>query len=66
MGQRHAGYGVKPEHYQTVSRALIWALGQALGADFDAELKTAWLSIIDAVSAGMKDGAAELLAPKTN
>jgi hemoglobin-like flavoprotein len=60
MGQRHAGYGVRPEHYQTVSQALIWALGQALDTEFYPELKAAWLAIIEAVSLGMKEGAAEL------
>ena len=62
MGQRHAGYGVKPEYYVTVSKALIWALAQALGPEFDAEVKAAWTAVIDSVSAGMKEGAAHLLA----
>ena len=62
LGQRHAGYGVKPEHYGTVSKALIWALAQALGPELDAEVKAAWTAVIDLVSAGMKEGAAQLLA----
>jgi hemoglobin-like flavoprotein len=60
LGQKHAGYGVRPEHYQTVARALMWALGQALDAQFYPELRTAWLAIIEAVSVSMKKGAAEL------
>jgi hemoglobin-like flavoprotein len=60
MGQRHTAYGVKPEHYAIVSKALIWALGQALGEAFDAELKGAWVGLIDGVSAVMKEGAAQL------
>ena len=60
MGQRHVGYGVKAEHYQTVSNALIWAFGQVLGDDFDGALKGAWMSVIDTVSAGMQEGAAQL------
>jgi hemoglobin-like flavoprotein len=60
MGQKHAGYGVRPEHYQTVSQALIWALGQALDTQFYPELKAAWLAVIEAVSMGMKNGAAKL------
>jgi hemoglobin-like flavoprotein len=60
MGQRHAGYGVRPEHYRTVAQALIWALGQALDTEFYPELKAAWLAVIEAVSLGMKEGAAEL------
>lgn len=61
LGQKHAGYGVRPEHYQTVARALMWALGQALDTQFYPELRTAWLAIIEAVSLSMKKGAAELL-----
>src|SRR6266540_2689175 len=26
LGRRHAGYGVKPEHYQPVGAALLWTL----------------------------------------
>lgn len=42
LGQRHAGYGVKDEHYQTVGAALLWTLKQGLGAAFTAETKDAW------------------------
>ena len=61
MGQRHAGYGVRPEHYETVRSALIWAFGIALEEEFTPELKSAWSAVIEAVSAVMKEGAAELL-----
>ena len=60
LGQRHAGYGVKPEHYTPVSTALLWAFGTALDENFPAELKAAWTVLIDQVSAMMKDGAAAL------
>ena len=60
MGQRHVGYGVRPEHYDAVKMALLWALGQALEADFYPDVKAAWGSVIDAISAIMIEGAAEL------
>ena len=60
LGQRHAGYGVRPEHYDDVQAALIWALGRALDRDFYPELKAAWRAVIESVSAVMKEGAAEL------
>ncbi|HJZ45727.1 MAG TPA: globin family protein, partial [Roseiflexaceae bacterium] len=31
LGRRHAGYGVKDEHYATVADALLWTLEQGLG-----------------------------------
>jgi nitric oxide dioxygenase len=61
LGQRHAGYGVQPRHYETVASALIWAFGIALDDEFSPELKTAWRTLIDSVGAVMKEGAAELL-----
>jgi hemoglobin-like flavoprotein len=60
LGQRHVGYGVGPAHYATVSSALVWAFGVALEDQFSSELKAAWRALIEAVSAVMKDGAAEL------
>ena len=60
MGQRHAGYGVLPRHYETVERALIWALGQALEADFAPEVRSAWRSVIRLIGTSMREGAAEL------
>ena len=61
MGQRHSAYGVQLGHYATVASALIWAFGIALEDEFSPELKAAWTAVIDAVSAVMKQGAAELL-----
>lgn len=57
MGQRHAGYGVLPAHYAMVEAALLWSMGQALGATFDAEVKSAWRTVIGAVSQAMQEGA---------
>src|SRR2546421_2148695 len=41
LGQRHAGYGVRPEHYETVRAAFGWALAQALQLEFRGEVKAA-------------------------
>lgn len=58
LGQRHAGYGVKDEHYDTVCSALVWAFGQALQPGFDNEVRAAWTAVIQAVNEQMKMGAA--------
>lgn len=42
LGKRHAGYGVKPEHYNTVGAALLDTLDKGLGDDFTPETKEAW------------------------
>lgn len=60
MGQRHTAYGVRPEHYDTVGQAMLWAFSQALAGDFDREHQSAMGRVFELVSAGMKDGAAAL------
>jgi hemoglobin-like flavoprotein len=60
LGQRHAAYGVKDAHYPILSAALIWAFGIAVEDEFSPELKSAWQTLIGAVSTVMRTGAAEL------
>jgi hemoglobin-like flavoprotein len=59
LGRQHVGYGVRLEQYDTVSRALIWAIGQALGADFDSPTRLAWEQALGDVCAAMKQGVDE-------
>jgi hemoglobin-like flavoprotein len=42
LGRRHAGYGVRPEHYDTVGAALLWTLEKGLGQAFDTDTREAW------------------------
>src|SRR5262245_37510548 len=39
LGERHKVYGVRPEHYQPLGTALIWALEQTLGEEFTPEMR---------------------------
>ena len=57
FGHQHVGYGVRLEQYDTVSAALIWAIGQALGADFDSATRDAWRLALADVCAAMQEGA---------
>jgi len=45
LGQRHACYGVRDEHYETVGSALLWTLERGLGANFTPEVKEAWIVV---------------------
>jgi hemoglobin-like flavoprotein len=63
MGARHAGYGVKDDHYATVAEALLDMLAEVLGDKFTAETKTAWVTLYGAVEATMKRGAHEAETP---
>src|SRR3546814_17189341 len=42
LGRKHAGYGVRDDHYDAVGAALVWTLEQGLGPDFTPETRTAW------------------------
>ena len=42
MARRHVQYGVKPEHYPLVGKALLWTLEQGLGKDWNEAVKEAW------------------------
>jgi hemoglobin-like flavoprotein len=57
LGRQHAGYGVRPDQYESVVAALLWAIAQALGPDFDIATRDAWKLALSAVSDAMKDGA---------
>jgi len=41
---RHAGYGVKPEHYNAVGAASLWTLEKGLGKDWTKEVEDAWVA----------------------
>ncbi len=57
LGKRHAGYGVLPQHFDTVGAALLWTLEQGLGPAFTAEAKAAWTETYMTLAAVMKQAA---------
>ena len=63
LGRRHAGYGVKDAHYDTVAAALIWALGQGLKDDFTPEVEAAWTAVYTMLADTMVDAAKDVPAP---
>lgn len=58
LAHRHAGYGVRDEHYDKVGDALMYTLQTALGAAFTPQLREAWTALYGAVSTTMKQAAA--------
>jgi hemoglobin-like flavoprotein len=58
LGRKHAEYGVRLEQYDTLTAALMWSIGQALGTSFDVPTREAWRLAINAICAAMKAGAA--------
>lgn len=59
LGRRHAGYGVKDNHYQTVGEALLWTLGKGLGPAFTGEIHAAWVAAYGVLAGTMRDAAKE-------
>lgn len=59
MGARHAGYGVRDEHYPTVGAALLGMLAATLDRGFMPEVRTAWTVLYGMVQTFMKAGATE-------
>lgn len=57
LARRHAGYGVLPEHYYTVGRALLWTLQEGLGDTATDEVMQAWGAAYTAIAEVMKDAA---------
>ena len=58
LGARHAGYGVRDEHYATVGGALLRTLEQGLGEAFTPEVRSAWAAMYDLISRTMIEAAA--------
>jgi hypothetical protein len=57
LGRRHAGYGVKDEHYATVAAALLWTLEQGLGARFTPDVREAWSAAYGLLASTMQSAA---------
>ncbi len=45
LGRRHDGYGVRPQHYDTVGAALLKTLEQGLGEEFTPQTRAAWAHV---------------------
>jgi hemoglobin-like flavoprotein len=60
LGRRHAGYGVRDGHYETVAAALLWTLAQGLGPSFSGEIRAAWVAAYGVLSNTMRAAAKEI------
>lgn len=55
-GEMHTAYGVEPGHYAVMKDALLWALRESLGREFDREAADAWSSAYDILADAMRAG----------
>jgi hemoglobin-like flavoprotein len=54
LGRRHAGYGVKDAHYDSVGAALLWTLEQGLGPAWTPDVALAWTEIYTLLAGVMR------------
>jgi hemoglobin-like flavoprotein len=62
LGRRHAGYGVKDAHYDSVGVALLWTLEQGLGDAWTAAAAAAWKEVYGILSGIMRQAQHEAAA----
>jgi hemoglobin-like flavoprotein len=66
LGARHAGYGVRDEHYEVVGAALLKTLAQSLGTAFTPAVRKAWADVYGLVASTMTAAARESLTEGTH
>jgi hemoglobin-like flavoprotein len=54
LGDRHRGYGVKPQHYEVVEATLLATLAELLPEDFNDETRDAWAAAFTLIASVMK------------
>ncbi len=57
LGLRHAGYGVRAEHYDSVRLALLWTLALTLQDAYTEEVRAAWATAYAMLAGVMKEAA---------
>jgi methyl-accepting chemotaxis protein len=59
MGQRHATYGVRTEHYAAVGQCLLATLADVAGDVWSPELEGAWTRAYTFAAGAMVQGASQ-------
>ena len=54
LGKRHAHYGVESRHFDSVGEALLFALGDSLGEEFNSDVRSAWTDAYALVASVMR------------
>jgi len=54
LGRRHGGYGVQPQHYDTVGAVSVRTLEQGLGEAFATEVRLAWRQVYGVIADTMQ------------
>lgn len=57
LGVRHAAYGVKPRHYDSVRQALLYTLAVILQDEYTDEVRSSWATAYAMIAGVMKEAA---------
>ena len=57
LGQQAARFGLRNRDYDTVGKALLWALAKGLGVTFTPPIKNAWAAAYELMAGVMKEAA---------
>jgi class 3 adenylate cyclase/hemoglobin-like flavoprotein len=58
LGRRHAGYGVRVDHFAAVEACLLYTIEQTMGKDFNVDVKLAWTQIYNFIAQTMIEATA--------
>jgi adenylate cyclase len=58
LGRRHAGYGIRVEHYAPVEACLLHTIETMMGSSFNVDVKLAWTQIYNFIAQTMIEAAA--------
>ena len=53
LGEKHARYGVRPEYFPSMGRALVDTIESLLKDKFTREVKDAWIEVYNGLSYDM-------------
>ena len=53
LAMRHLTYGVRPQHYQLMGKALLWAFEKSLGDLWNEETNNAWRELYNFLALSM-------------
>lgn len=57
LGVRHVRYGVRPEHFDSVRRSLLWTLALILQDAYTDDVRAAWATAYAMIAGIMKEAA---------
>lgn len=63
LGQKHIGYGVELDHYDTFRGAMLKTIGDIMGAGLTREIEESWSETLDVILGLMKKGASAEFRP---